>query len=79
MASTLRTIVDTEGVLGLWRGNVINVMRIFPARGVLFAANDFYKALFKDMLPTTEDPEHTPFWMLFSSGGMAGMTSVIAT
>lgn len=79
MLETTRTIIKNEGVLGMWRGNVINVMRVVPARGVLFASNDFYKTLFKDNLPVSDDPEHTPFWMLFSSGGMAGMTAIIAT
>src|SRR5690606_6207118 len=68
-----------EGMLGLWRGNIINVMRIIPARGVLFASNDLYKELMKDRFPTTDDPENTPFWMLFSSGGLAGITAILAT
>lgn len=76
---TISTIVRNEGILGLWRGNVVNMVRIIPARGVLFASNDIYKDLLKDRFPTTDDPENTPFWMLFSSGGLAGMTSIIAT
>lgn len=79
MRDTFKTIVSNEGVLGLWRGNVINVIRVVPARGVLFASNDFYRALFKGRLPVSADPEHTPFWMMFSSGGLAGMTAIIAT
>jgi len=79
MIQTAREITGKEGVLGLWRGNIVNVMRIVPAKGVLFASNDFYKTLMKDRFPVTDDPENTPFWMLFSSGGMAGMTAIIAT
>jgi hypothetical protein len=79
MADTVRTITGNEGVLGLWRGNVVNVMRIVPARGILFASNDVYKSLMKDRFPVTDDPESTPFWMLFSSGGLAGVTAIIAT
>ena len=36
-------LAETEGLAGFWRGNFINVLRIFPARGVLFAANDVYR------------------------------------
>ena len=79
MVDTVKAITGSEGILGLWRGNVVNVMRIVPAKGVLFASNDLYKSLMKDRFPTTEDPENTPFWMLFSSGGLAGMTAIIAT
>lgn len=79
MLGTLTKIVENEGILGLWRGNFINVVRIIPARGVLFASNDVYKIILKDIFPTTDDPEKTPFWMLFSSGGLAGMTAIVAT
>jgi hypothetical protein len=79
MVGTAREITASEGVLGLWRGNIVNVMRIIPAKGVLFASNDFYKSLMKDRFPTTDDPENAPFWMLFSSGGLAGITAIIAT
>jgi len=76
---TFHSITGKEGVLGLWRGNLINVLRIIPSRGVLFASNDLYKGLFKDRFPATDDPDRTPFWMLFSSGGLAGMTAIFAT
>jgi solute carrier family 25 phosphate transporter 23/24/25/41 len=34
-----REILQKEGVRGLWAGNVVNCIRIFPNKGILFASN----------------------------------------
>jgi solute carrier family 25 phosphate transporter 23/24/25/41 len=32
-------ILQKEGVKGFWTGNVVNCIRIFPSKGILFASN----------------------------------------
>ena len=38
-----RTILRTEGVAGMFAGNGANLLRVFPAKGVVYTANDVYK------------------------------------
>ena len=34
-ATIFMQIIKTEGVLGLWRGNVLNMMRVFPYTAIV--------------------------------------------
>jgi len=43
---TLREIIKEEGYLGLWRGNLPTMMRIFPSIGIQFAIYDFLRHMF---------------------------------
>ena len=47
ISSTAISILESEGWRGFWRGNGTNCFRIFPAKGILFATNDFYKDLLR--------------------------------
>jgi hypothetical protein len=79
---TMWIVARNEGVSGFWRGNFINVVRIFPSRGILFAANDFYRDYVFSWMdtPTTADGKTWhPLWSMVSSGGLAGMTAVVGT
>ncbi|KAL7574155.1 hypothetical protein ACA910_014834 [Epithemia clementina (nom. ined.)] len=38
-----RDIIRNEGILGLWAGNGANLLRVFPAKAVVFSSNDFYR------------------------------------
>jgi len=38
-------IIKTEGFFSLWRGNLINVIRVFPTQGFNFAFNDYFNNL----------------------------------
>lgn len=49
-----RNIVQNEGVVGLWAGNGANLLRIFPAKGIVFSSNDFYKSSLKSMFNIPE-------------------------
>ena len=40
MIATVRTVIAAEGLLGLWRGNTVNVLRMIPNKGVLHMTND---------------------------------------
>jgi solute carrier family 25 phosphate transporter 23/24/25/41 len=41
----LREVSRTEGVIGLWRGNGANVVRVVPVYGLKFGTNDYFKEL----------------------------------
>ncbi|KAL7678388.1 hypothetical protein ACOME3_004615 [Neoechinorhynchus agilis] len=66
--------VREEGVLSLWRGNVVNVVRYFPTQALNFSFKDFYGKF----NPYTAQSDKTKFFMgnLFT-GGMAGATSLL--
>ncbi len=38
-----RSIIQNEGVLGLWAGNGANLLRVFPAKAVVFSTNDMFQ------------------------------------
>jgi len=66
---TLRKVVHHEGVVGLWRGNTVNVVRMVPSKCVLLACSDLYK----DMMGLTH-------LSAFAQGGIAGsIAGVTAT
>ncbi|PRP75526.1 putative small calcium-binding mitochondrial carrier [Planoprotostelium fungivorum] len=67
-------IYETEGVRGYWRGNLANVIKIFPESGIRFVSYETYKRyLF---------PEHDPIKLSafekLLAGGLAGATSQIS-
>lgn len=70
-----RDIIRNEGVLGLWAGNGANLLRVFPAKAVVFSSNDFYRQLIQRF--TGE--QRVSGASSFLAGGMAGMTASLAT
>ncbi|CAD6186662.1 unnamed protein product [Caenorhabditis auriculariae] len=68
-------VVKEQGPLSLWRGNGVNVLRIFPQQAFNFAFKDTYKELLFKGLDKKND-----FWKFFAgnllSGGAAGATSL---
>jgi len=69
----LRCTVAEDGVLALWRGNKVNVMRYSPTQALNFALKDQFKRVFAV-------PKSAPFWKTlaanFISGGLAGASSL---
>jgi len=63
-----RTILQSSGVTGFWRGNFVGCIRVFPNRGILFASQQF----FNDILGTSKTAAT-------AAGGLAGLTSTVAT
>jgi hypothetical protein len=77
-----RNIIKNEGVLGLWAGNGANMLRVFPAKGIVFSSNDFYKRkLFQLVAPPGVDlsTKDVPGWVSFFGGGLAGMSATAVT
>ena len=71
-------IIRNEGVIGLWAGNGANLVRIFPAKGILFSTNDVYQEFFRKVAKTSKS-EKLPLFYTFISGGVAGMTACALT
>jgi len=70
------TIVKSkQGILGFWRGNFINSIRVFPSRGILFASNDKYKSIISQFLKRKK--KDTFVGLL--SGSAAGCTATLCT
>lgn len=64
--SAMVMVVRERGVLGLWSGNTINVLRYFPTQAFNFA----FKDLIKNMVPRY-DPS-TDFWKFFAANMASG-------
>jgi len=71
---SLTLIRKEEGLIGYFKGNGTNVIRIFPYSAVQFAAYEWFA---KWLLPPGQ-ADLTPMLRL-TAGGLAGLTSVIAT
>jgi hypothetical protein len=52
MINCMRHVVQKEGISGLWRGNVLNIVRIYPQGGISFLLKDtaslFYPKWFQE-------------------------------
>ena len=70
-----RTIIQKEGVIGLWAGNGANLLRVFPAKAVVFSTNDMYKSILCRIAGT----EKASGTLSFLAGGLAGMTATAIT
>lgn len=78
-----KEIVQREGLVrGLWAGNGVNLIRIFPAKAVVFASNDVYKRNLQELIggsstgSTTKTSKTT---ISFVAGSLAGMTATAVT
>lgn len=79
-----RSIIQNEGILGLWAGNGANLLRVFPAKSIVFASNDFYRGCcgyvyYGSNEKYLENAGVLPWSLSFLSGGLAGMTASAAT
>ncbi|CAJ1958636.1 unnamed protein product [Cylindrotheca closterium] len=76
--SLYRSIIQNEGIMGLWAGNGANLLRVFPAKAVVFSSNDMYQGLFRKLTKTPEGQNLAPFYAFFA-GGFAGMSATACT
>ncbi|KAJ3116290.1 hypothetical protein HDU96_009946 [Phlyctochytrium bullatum] len=76
VGKALVQMVRTDGVIGLFKGNGVNVLRIVPYSAVQFASYEWFKRTFKELSGT--EGELTT-WLRLAAGASAGMCSVTAT
>lgn len=74
-----RNIIKNEGILGLWAGNGANLLRVFPAKAVVFSSNDLYRAFLRRVAGSPNDSSSLSTPLSFLAGGMAGMTATAVT
>ena len=88
-----KSIIQNEGILGLWAGNGANLLRVFPAKSIVFSSNDFYRGVAHTLYfgadagvvnkvtqtQQQQQIQQLPWILAFLSGGMAGMTASAAT
>ena len=69
------TIVKSEGVKALWKGNGTNVLRYFPTQALNFSLKDY----FKRKLGRDKNRDGYLIWFLgnLASGGAAGSVSLL--
>lgn len=73
-----RNIIKHEGITGLWAGNGANLLRVFPAKAVVFSSNDFYKKTLKRVSKTPAEAALSGP-LSFLAGGLAGMSASAIT
>jgi len=75
IADCFRRVVQSEGVISLWRGNLANVIRYFPTQALNFAFRDYFKKLFGFR------KDKDGYWKWFAgnlaSGAAAGASSLV--
>lgn len=71
-----KSILQREGLSGLWAGNGANLLRIFPAKAVIFSTNDLYKTM---LCKTLSNDQTNTVTLSFLAGGLAGMTASALT
>ena len=67
---SLRYIVEHEGVSRLWRGNMVNCMRVVPYAATQFASYDKYKQLLGDEI------QQLTVVRRLVAGALAGVTGI---
>ena len=81
-----RSIIKNEGILGLWAGNGINLIRVFPNKAIIFSTNDIYTRYIHQWYfrnnhyggNATSTAALPPIYS-FLAGGLAGMTATAVT
>lgn len=80
--ATIRDVLKKEGVCGLWKGNLTNIIRIFPQTGINYTV---YKSIYESQLLRTKfthhqnksyDKTHDSYRQMIS-GMMGGIISTI--
>ncbi|KAL5547890.1 hypothetical protein UlMin_003121 [Ulmus minor] len=75
-AEVFRSVMETEGWKGLFRGNLVNVIRVAPNKAIeLFA----YDTVNKYLTPKPGEPSKTPIPASSIAGAIAGFTSTFCT
>lgn len=67
-------VYKKEGIKGYWRGNMADILRIVPNRGVMFMTNDAVKDFLRG-----PNERHLTGWRSVVAGSAAGATATLAT
>lgn len=70
-----KSIIKTEGIRGLYRGLLANLVGVTPEKAIKLVANDYFRTL----LSFGRSPDNLPVHLGMIAGGMAGFVQVIAT
>ncbi|XP_078428021.1 mitochondrial substrate carrier family protein [Wolffia australiana] len=76
MAEVFHNIMAHEGWTGLFRGNLVNVLRVAPSRAIELFAFETGKKL---LTPQPGEPPKTPLPPSLVAGAMAGVCSTLCT
>ncbi|XP_017757405.1 PREDICTED: ADP/ATP translocase 3-like [Eufriesea mexicana] len=71
--NALIRIPKEQGLWSLWRGNVLNICRYFPAQAINFSFYDLYYEIFQKMIQSRTVYSH--IILPFLTGGAVGVTS----
>uniref|UniRef100_A0A0D9WRV1 Uncharacterized protein n=1 Tax=Leersia perrieri TaxID=77586 RepID=A0A0D9WRV1_9ORYZ len=76
MTEVFQSIMKTEGWTGLFRGNLVNVIRVAPSKAIELFAFDTAK---KFLTPKADESPKTPFPPSLIAGALAGVSSTLCT
>ena len=76
VTESLRSLVQRDGVRGLWKGNGLNCVRVVPSSAIQFGAYALYKQL---LFGAKAGQQNLPTYQLMVAGGLAGATSTVCT
>jgi len=69
--ATASQVLNTEGLLGFWKGNALNVLRTAPFKAVNFFSFDMYHQLLVRMMQEEGNVQR------FTAGACAGVTATV--
>lgn len=69
----IRTIADSQGLRGFWKGNFVNILRTAPFKAINFYAYDTYR---NHLVKLSGNKESTNFER-FLAGAAAGITATL--
>ncbi|EGR31081.1 mitochondrial carrier protein, putative [Ichthyophthirius multifiliis] len=74
IAECFTRCIKEEGVLSLWRGNSVNVIRYFPTQALNFSFKEKFNSIFNPFDPKKQ--KSLFFWGSILSGGLAGCATI---
>lgn len=73
----LTDLLKNEGILGLWRGNTVNCMKVAPTTAVKFFVTENLKRFAKEYY--TKKNQKLPFIVNFGIGALGAITSTMVS
>lgn len=73
LVELIKTIADSQGLKGFWKGNFVNILRTAPFKAINFYAYDTYR---NHLVKLSGNEESTNFER-FLAGAAAGITATL--